>query len=68
MNSKLVNTVSFHGTSPVYNVLNGTRKLRLMNKLNKHSSFIRRLKIDKELNRIFNPINRSKETYINIYS
>lgn len=63
MNSKLVNTVSFHGTSPVYNVLNGTRKLRLLNKLNKHCSFIRGLKIDKEINRIFNPINRSRSNY-----
>lgn len=68
MNSKLVNTVSLHGTSSVYNVLNGTRKLRLLNKLNKHSSFIRGLKIDREINRIFNPINRSKEKYISIYS
>ena len=64
MNSKLVNTVSFHGTSPVYNVLNSTRKLRLMNKLNKHCSFHRGLQIDKQINRIFNPINRSRKVYL----
>ncbi len=63
MNSKLVNTVSFHGTSPVYNVLNGTRKLRLMNKLNKHASFHWCLKIDREIRMLFKPINRSRGKY-----
>ena len=63
MNSSLVNTVSFHGTSPVYNVLNGTRKLRLMNKLNKHCSFHRGLLIDREIHLLFKPINRSRNNY-----
>lgn len=63
MNSKLVNTVSFHGTSPVYNVLNGTRRLRLLNKLNKHCSFRRGLLIDREIYLLFKPINRSRSNY-----
>ena len=63
MNSKLVNTVSFHGASPVYNVLNGTRKLRLMNKLNKHASFHGCLKIDRACADLFKPVARSRRNY-----
>lgn len=63
MNSKLVNTVSFHGTSPVYNVLNGTRKLILLNKLNKHCSFCRSLLIDREVRAAFKPITRRRAGY-----
>lgn len=63
MNRNLVNTVSFHGTSPVYNVLNGTRKLRLMNKLNKYASFHWCLKIDRACANLFKPVARSRGNY-----
>ena len=63
MNSKLVNTVSFHGTSPVYSILNGTRRLRLISKLNKHCSFHRGLLIDREIHLLFKPINRIRGNY-----
>lgn len=45
MNSNLVNTVPFHGTSPVYNILNGTRRLRLISKLNKRYSIYQQIKL-----------------------
>lgn len=63
MNNKLVNTVSFHGTSPVYNALNGTRKLRLISKLNKHCSFRRGLLIDRACADLFKPVARSRGNY-----
>ena len=63
MNSNLVNTVPFHGTSPVYNVLRGTRRLRLISKFNKHCSFRRSLLIDREIHLLFKPINRSRGKY-----
>ena len=49
--------------SAVYNVLNGTRKLRLMNKLNKHCSFRRGLLIDRACADLFKLVTRSRKNY-----
>ena len=45
MNSNLVNTVPFHGTSPLYDVLTDTRRLRLISKLNKRYSIYQQIKL-----------------------
>ena len=50
-------------TSAVYSVLNGTRRLRLISKLNKHCSFRRGLLIDREIHLLFKPINRIRSNY-----
>ena len=49
--------------SAVYNILNGTRRLRLLNKLNKVYSFRQGLLIDREIHLLFKPINRSRGKY-----
>ena len=49
--------------SAVYSILKGTRRLRLISKLNKHCSFHRGLLIDREIHLLFKPINRSRSNY-----
>ena len=49
--------------SAVYSILKGTRRLRLISKLNKHCSFRQGLLIDREIHLLFKPINRIRSNY-----
>lgn len=49
--------------SAVYSVLKGTRRLRLISKLNKHCSFRRGLLIDRACADLFKPVARSRGKY-----
>lgn len=50
-------------TSVAYNIINSTRQLRAISKLNKHCSFHRGLLIDREVRALFKPITRSRAGY-----
>jgi hypothetical protein len=55
--------MSLKPDSTAYNILKGTRRLRLISKLNKHCSFHRSLLIDREVRALFKPIARSRAGY-----
>lgn len=55
--------MSIKPASTAYNILRGTRRLRLISKLNKHCSFHRALLIEREVNLLFRPINRIRSNY-----